>query len=99
MCTVSFIGDSWQKTTPQTYPWIYPYVQPDTKVTIAPSEVSRDEFLKLKREVEELKKLLTAAKEFDAATGQPDCEMDEKVELIKRVAELVGVDLGDLFTK
>lgn len=29
--------------------------------------------------------------------GQPDCEMDDKVNLIKRVAELVGVDIKDIF--
>lgn len=59
--------------------------------------ISREEFDALRCEVEELKALLLAAKAFDEATGQPDCEMDEKVELIKRVAEAVGVDLEDLF--
>ncbi len=61
--------------------------------------VSRAEFDALRREMEELKKLLTAAKQFDEATGQPDCEMDEKVTLIKAIAKLVGVDLGDVFGK
>jgi len=37
------------------------------------------------------------AKVFDAITEQPDCEVDEKVALIKRIAELVGVDLHDVF--
>ena len=63
----------------------------------APGPVSREEFDALKKEMEELKKLLKAAKEYDEKTGQPDCHMDEKVELIKKIAELVGVDLKGIF--
>ncbi len=44
-----------------------------------------------------MKKLLQAAKRFDEATGQPHCEIDEKVRLIKEIAKLVGVELGDVF--
>jgi hypothetical protein len=47
--------------------------------------------------MEELRKLLVAAKDFDVVTGQPDCEVDDKVALIKRLAELVGVDMSDVF--
>jgi hypothetical protein len=102
MCSVSAIGGEWTKLVPQTYPWITPYVPPSAP-TIQPAitysfpEVSREEFDRLKNEVEELRTLLQAAKKFDEATGQPDCEVEEKVALIKRVAELVGVDMGDVF--
>ena len=61
------------------------------------SEVSRQEFEALKLELESLKKLLLAAKEYDAETGQPDCETDEKTELFRRLAQLVGVDLSQVF--
>ena len=40
---------------------------------------------------------LKNAKEIDRVTGQPDCEMDEKVAIIKRFAEVVGVDLSEVF--
>ena len=45
----------------------------------------------------ELKKLLLAAKGYDEKTGQPDCETDDKVALIKAVAEAVGVDFDSVF--
>lgn len=100
MCTVSNIGSGWGGTFPGRYPWIQPYVPtapaPVMPIPVSIPGVSKDEFDRLKREVEELRKLLAVAKEFDKATGQPDCEMDEKIALLKRVAEYVGVDLGDV---
>lgn len=96
MCTVSSVGDTWGQTFPQRHPWVVPSTgtSPTPNVFVMPPmPPSRAEFDALKREIEELKELLKAAKKFDEATGQPDCQMDEKVELIRRIAELVGVDL------
>ena len=97
MCVVSMIGDGWSKTVPEVYPWVNPPTV--TKEVIIQSGVSQEEFDKLKREVEELKLLLLAAKRFDEKTGQPDCEIDEKIELIKKIAKVVGVDMEDVFGK
>lgn len=98
MCVVSNIGDQYGRGFPDRWPNVYPTPQPNTdKIELNISGITREEFDALKAEVEELRKLLEAAKQFDAATGQPDCEMDEKVLLIKQLAELVGVDLGDVF--
>jgi hypothetical protein len=64
-----------------------------------PLPVSRDEFNALKKEVEELKILLLAAKRFDEETGQKNCEVEEKVAFIRQLAEFVGVDVDDVFGK
>lgn len=98
MCSVSFIGDAYGKTVPERWPWVQPYVQPNSPtITITQQpEVSREGFDALRKEIEELRTLLIAAKHFDEVTGQPDCEMAEKVELLKRLGELVGVDLSDV---
>ena len=83
MCVVSMIGDQWKGNFPTIYPKF--------------PEVTKSEFHTLKKEVEELKKLLIAAKQFDEATGQKDCEMEDKIKFIKQVADSVGVDLSEVF--
>lgn len=105
MCAVSYVGDYWRDKLPERHPWVtptYPYTPPGANpggggITLNPTGPSQAEFDALKKEVEELKKLLLAAKKFDEETGQPDCHMDEKVDLIKKIAKLVGVDMKDVF--
>ena len=103
MCTVSMVSDYYRDKWPERqYPFFPPTVPLPTGPTINQTEyiikhrgVSRKEFDKLKREVEELKRLLVNAKEIDEKTGQPDCEMEDKVEFLRKIAEFVGVDLSD----
>lgn len=100
MCTVSMIGDDARDRWGRRYPWIVPnpgWPAPQPERIVAPPEVSKQEFDALRREVEDLKDLLKRAKRYDEDNGEPDCEMDDKVELIKRVADLVGVDLSEIF--
>lgn len=91
MCMVSNIGDMFARQHP--YP---PQPTPWTTTTYI-TGVSQADFDALKAEVENLKKLLKLAKAMDAAAGTPDCEMDEKIALIRSVADAVGVDLEDVF--
>ena len=84
----SAIGDNFKDHFPEKWPNIKP--------EIFPVGVSQAEFDALKKEIEELKKLLKAAKAFDKATNQHHCEMEDKIKLIKQIAKLVGVDLEDL---
>jgi hypothetical protein len=83
---VSNVGDGWAEQFPNKWPQFQPPYVP-------PPEVSKQDFDALRKEVQELKELLKAAKKFDKNTGQPDCEMEKKIELIKAVAKMVGVDL------
>lgn len=79
MCIVSMIGDQWGRD------FLYPFGTP------AHLQNNFDpEIIKLRKEVEELKKLLLAAKVYDKETGQPECQVDEKVALIKAVAKALG---------
>lgn len=97
MCVVSMIGDGYTGGWPNSP--FNPQKEPlETWIKNA-KPISREEFDKLKKEVEELKKLLTVAKKFDEETNQKDCHMDEKVRLLKELANLVGVDLKEVFEK
>ena len=44
-----------------------------------------------------MKALLIRAKEYDERNNEPHCEMEEKVELLKKIAAAVGVDLSEVF--
>lgn len=88
MCAVSFVGDFYSDK------WRQPNYGP---IYVTGNEVTRFEFDALKKEVLEMKELLMRAKKYDEETGQPDCEMEDKVALLKKVAELVGVDLKEVF--
>lgn len=77
MCTYSMIADHYAKTLPIYFPW----------------EVTRSEFDALKKEVENMNALLAKAKKYDEEHNEPDCQMEEKVAILKKIAELVGVEL------
>lgn len=60
--------------------------------------ITREEFDALKRDVLEMKELLKRAKKYDEDNGEPDCEMEEKVALVRKVCELVGVNIDDILS-
>jgi hypothetical protein len=98
MCVVSNLGDVYRDRWYPQQPVVWqPPQQPPTTWIFNGDTPSREEFDALKREVEEMHDLLRAAKRIDELTGEPDCEMDEKVALLKKVADAVGVDLSDVF--
>ena len=101
MCVVSMIGDhyfdKWRGKWP-TYPFSPTSPQaPDPirdfvfQQTYTP--VTRQEFDQLKKEVAEMVALLKRAKDYDERNGEPECETDEKMRILREVAKLVGVDL------
>jgi len=94
MCVVSMVGEFYEH---KWWPMI-PNTVPNTTFTFPPP-VTREEFEILKREVEDMKILLGMAKKYDESTGQKDCEIDEKMEKLRKVAEIVGIDLDDVLKK
>lgn len=94
MCVVSTVGDfynnRWIKQT-----W-YPSNPPTAPYAPILPEITRAEFDNLRREVEEMKELLIRAKKYDEENGEPDCEMDDKLKVLRKVAEMVGIDLEDV---
>lgn len=100
MCSVSVVSQYWQDQLPNQPYWQHlPGTINPGLGGLVPPPITRFEFEQLRNDVNELKELLKAAKKFDDATGQPDCEMEEKVAVIKAIAEMVGVDLSEIFGK
>ena len=95
MCVTSFVGDFYSdKWRPN--PW-YPQPLPSTvPYTVNTPEISRVEFDALKKEVADMKELLKRAKEYDEKNNEPACEIEEKVEILRKVAKLVGISIDDV---
>ena len=98
MCSVSAIGDYYTDRWTHDVDWMET-IDKIVRRTPTNPEVTREEFEELKKEVILMKELLMVAKAYDQRTGQPDCEMEEKVDLLKKVADAVGVDLAEVFSK
>ena len=46
------------------------------------------------KEVAEFKRLLERAREYDKKHNEPDCELEEKRQALKRVADKLGLDIA-----
>jgi hypothetical protein len=107
MCVVSNLGDHYGRR--DTFPWqpappapwtlppqpLLPQRQDFQKILdewIARNEKTGDD--PLEKRVAALEELLRKGKEHDAATGQPDCELDEKRERLKQLARELGVEIA-----
>lgn len=94
MCVVSMVGDHYQDRFRQNHQWL-----PNALGQLGAQMVThptKQEFEALKKEVEDMKALLKRAKIYDEQNNEPDCEMDGKVDLLRRIAALVGVSLDDV---
>ena len=87
MCVVSMIGDHFNDKFKQ------PYYQ---QIWTTSGHPTQEEFDELKNQVEEMKALLKKAKIYDEENNEPNCEMEDKMALLRKVAEAVGVDLDDV---
>lgn len=89
MCARSMIMEDFGRR----HDWGLPYYLPPIPALPGPSPA---EFDALKKELEALRELLKAAKRFDEATDQPDCEDADKVALLRKLADALGVDLSEV---
>lgn len=102
MCVASMISDSWTNNLPNTYPNAYPllYVNRyEFDAQVKKNEALQKEVDTLKKDLEELRELMKAAQKYDEATGQKDCEQEEKIATFKKLADLLGIDLTGMFNK
>lgn len=89
MCVVSMIGDYYTDKW-RTIPVYVPTTYTGTYTT------SEQELRDLKKEVLEMKELLKRALKYDEEHDQPDCQLEDKLEKLRQVAKLVGVDIDEV---
>ena len=85
MCTYSFIADKGIHDLTPLIPNHYPHQNPpldDIRVA------------DLEKKVKALEDALKAAKLYDDAFDQPDCELEEKKNALRDLAEKLGVEIN-----
>jgi len=89
------VGDHYNEWYPNTFPNVFPKwpIDEGTRIT---EFVTKQEFEALKRTVEEMRELLARAIKYDEDNHEPHCEVEEKMALLRRVAEAVGISLDDV---
>lgn len=89
MCVVSMVIDQysqwwWQRQQqPQIVPGAYP--------TVIPSKPQLTD-----EEVKQFREMVARAKQYDIDNDEPNCEMDEKKQRIRKYAKELGVELGEI---
>lgn len=92
MCVVSMIidhyDDKWSKP-----PYIVPNVVPGspTYIPVYPQVPPK---LPTQEEIDEFHRLLKRAREYDKKNNEPDCELQEKKNKIKKLADELGIDIS-----
>lgn len=90
MCTVSMVIDHYTKK-PNDYwtnPWVEP-LRPHNPMDYVPPKIDDSK-------VKDFMELLEKARKYDELTNQPDCEMDDKKEALKKLADYLGVEISFL---
>lgn len=96
MCVVSMVGDHYADKWREWGQPVIPIWPPQPFMPTPSPVIDPVDFEKLKQDVLEMKELLKKAKAYDEAKGEPDCEIAEKLAILRKVAELVGVPLDDV---
>lgn len=85
MCVVSMIQEHYLNKWKQfPYDQTTPFNQPFTQQPQIPSQAEIDEF----------RKLLERAREYDKRNSEPDCELDSKKEALRELAKTWGIDIS-----
>lgn len=98
MCVYSMIADHFHDkwtTPPYKWPFDQPPQQPQPIVPVPypmplPIPMSRPI---TQEEVDELRRLLEKAKKYDEETGQKDCEIEEKKDKLRKLADEFGIPI------
>lgn len=106
MCVYSMIEDHYlDKWRNPPYQWPkYPYIPPVEPEEDAAKQAAQRAMLEelsrqkpklpTQEEIDEFRKLLERAREYDKRMNQPDCENDDKRKALKDIASHWGIDIS-----
>lgn len=104
MCVVSMVSDhqinkwgEWINQENLYTPIIVKNV--DTKQLEVKIENLTAQFEELRRDFTDFKKLVLRAIDYDERNNEPECEVEDKVRLIKEMANHLGIDVSDIWSK
>lgn len=90
MCVVSMVMDHYHnKWKPYVVPSAPIYPWPTVPVAPQPSPITP-------AEIEEFRRLLDRAREYDRRNNEPDCELESKKKAVRDIAEALGVKIDFL---
>ena len=83
----------WPQTEPEEQPIVNIPAAPEPPALDADSDLIGLQVKAVREWLKKIDKILIAARDFDEATGQPDCETAEKMSKLKELAEVFDVDM------
>lgn len=89
MCVVSNVSDQFIRFPPKDWTNTWP---PEPAINLDKVEIAL-----LRKEIERLKDELEKARAQDIKDNNPDCHMEDKVNIILGLAKALGVDLTKVF--
>lgn len=78
--------DDWFRRYWPPQPYVIPPLPPVSPVPTVPFPTAL--------EIEEFRRLLDRAREYDKRHGEPNCELEEKKQKLKDMADKLGVDIA-----
>lgn len=92
MCVVSMVMDHYTDKWNQWNPPIMPYTAEPLRYWPIPIPIPEPKITD--EEIREFRKLLERARKYDKDNGEPDCEMEEKKEKLRKLAAELGFDIS-----
>lgn len=108
MCVVSMVitdqTDRWGRRINWPEPYVWPNTEPAEPRDYAEQQRRLQDWFNsankpapptiTKEEVEEFRRLLERAREYDKLHQQPHCESEDKKKLLKQLADILGIDIS-----
>jgi len=88
MCTYSMVLDTYTVKPKEWWVPVFP-----KEYNLSEDIIKALQKAELDRKIRELEELIQKAREYDKKNNQPDCELDEKRQALKKIADDLGVKI------